>query len=147
MIRAISGLTICTYVISTISSQTIGTNVVSTISGLAVVAYPVSAVSSEAVCTNVVSTISSLAVVAYAVSTVSGQAVGTHVVRAIGSLAIRTSVRSVGVGRTTLRYNSTAQCVVVIGNRQSECARCQDGKTKAKNKIRSFHDVCSREVQ
>lgn len=121
--------------VGTVSSKAVGTDVISTISGLTICAYVIGAVSGKAICTDVVSAISSLTVVAYAVSAIGSQTVGTDVIRTIGSLTIRTGVGSVGVGRTPFRYNSTGQYVVVIGNRQSEYARCQDGKTKTKNKI------------
>jgi hypothetical protein len=121
--------------VSTVGSQTVGTNVVSAIGGLTVSPYMVSAISSQTVCTDVVSTIGGLTVVAYTVSAISGQTVGTNMVSAIRSLTIRTGVRRVGVRRTTLGYNSTVQYGVMIRNRESECTRCQNGKTKAEQKI------------
>jgi hypothetical protein len=57
------------------------------------------------------------------------------VIRTIGRLTIRAGMRSVGVRRTTLGYNTSVQYRVGVRNRQSECARCQDGKTKAKNNV------------
>jgi len=135
VVGTISGLTVVTYTVSAVSGQAVGTDVVGTISGLTVVAYTVSAVSGQAVGTDVVGTISGLTVVAYTVSAISGQAVGTDMVSTIRSLTIRTGVRSVGVRRTTFGDNSTVQYRVMIRNRQSECTRCQNGKTNAEQKI------------
>ena len=59
MVRAISGLAVCTDAVSTVSSEAVGAYVVRAISGLAVCTDAVSTVSSEAVGTDVVRTVSS----------------------------------------------------------------------------------------
>ena len=123
------------YMVGAVSGQAVGTDMVCTIGSLTVGAYVVSAVGGQAIGTDVVCTIGSLTVGAYVVSAVSGQAIGTDVVSAIRSLAIRTGVRGVGVRRTTFGYNSTVQYCVMIRNRESECTRCQNRKTKAEQKI------------
>jgi hypothetical protein len=126
VISAIGSLTVVAYAVGAVSSQAVGTNVIGAIGSLTVVAYAVGAVSSQAVGTDVISAIGSLTVVAYTVGTVSSKAVGTNVIGTIGSLTICASVRCIGVRRTTFSNHSTVQCSVIIGNRQSECARCQN---------------------
>ncbi|SES83339.1 hypothetical protein SAMN05216197_102350 [Pseudomonas graminis] len=59
MVRAISGLAVCTDAVSTVSSEAVGAYVVRAISGLAVCTDAVSTVSSEAVGADVVRTVSS----------------------------------------------------------------------------------------
>jgi hypothetical protein len=130
VVSTIGGQAVCTHMVSTIGSLTVGTDMVSTVGGQAVSTHVVSAIGSLTVCTDMVSAIG-------------GEAVGTYMIGTIGSLTIRTGVRSVSVGRTTLGNHSTVQCGVSIRNRQSESTRCQDGKTKAKQNVRSFHDGCS----
>jgi hypothetical protein len=147
VVSTISGLTVCSNVVSAIRGQTVGTDVVSTIGSLAVCTNVVSAIRGQTICTDMVSTIGSLAVVTYTVGAISGQTVRTDVVSTIGSLTIRTGVRCISVRRAAFSDNSTVQYRVIIRNGQSECTRCQNGKTKAKQKVRSFHDVCSIKVQ
>ncbi len=146
-VRQVSADAIVAYTISAIRSQAICTDMVRTIGRLAIVAYMIGAVRGQSVCTDMVSTIGRLTIVAYMIGAVRGQAICADMVRTVGSLAIGTSVRSIGVGRTALGNNSASQRSMVIGNRQSECARRQNRQTKGKYKIRSFHDVSSTEVQ
>jgi hypothetical protein len=138
---------VVTNAVSAVSSQAVCTDVVGTVGSLTVVTYAVSAIGGQTVCTDVVGTVGSLAVVTNAVSAVGGQAVCTDVIGTVGSVAISTGVRSIGMRRTTFSDDTAVQYSVVIGNRQSERARCQDGKTKAKQNVRSFHDDCSIKVQ
>ena len=121
--------------IGTVCCQAVCANVVSAISGLTVCTDVIGAVCCEAVCTDVVSAIGGLTVCTDVVGTVCCQAIRANMIGAIRGLTVRTSVRSVSVRRTTFRNNSAIQCRMSVRNRQSESARCQDGKTKAKQDI------------
>jgi hypothetical protein len=106
MIGAVSSQTICTYVISTIGSLAICTNMVGT-------------VSSQTICTYVVSTICSLAILTHSVSTISGQTICTDVISAISSLRI---VGRVGVRRTAFSNNGGIEQAAGIDGRKGESA-------------------------
>ncbi|OCR23627.1 hypothetical protein AFK24_17605 [Pseudomonas syringae] len=106
MIGAVSSQTICTYVISTIGSLAICTNMVGT-------------VSSQTICTYVISAIGSLTILTHSVSTISSQTICTYVISAISSLRV---VSRVGVRRTAFSDNGGIEQVAGIDGRKSESA-------------------------
>ena len=105
--------------VGAVSSQTIGTYVVSTVSGLAICTHMVSAVSSQTIGAYVISTVSGLAILTHSVSTISSQTIGTYVVSAISSLRV---VGGVGVGRTAFSDNGGIEQVACLYGRKGKSA-------------------------